>query len=305
MTGSLSTVSVVIPCYNGAAFLREALDSVLAQTRPPLEVIVVDDGSTDDSAAIAESYGPPVRVIRQENQGESVARNRGIDEARGDWIAFLDADDVWKPEKLARQLAAVEPDVVGLHTNLFLFGRETRDRDFSTVPEEVRYSTVSLATRGTVHPSSVMMRRGVDARFPEWTRHREDVIFGLELARCGRIKLVPEVLAGYRLHGSAQSARLSIFVDWHAAIAEWIERNPDRVTDAQRHQIDAVWIEQLVERLELAKWLRRWDDYWRIRRYLEGRRQWPGVEEALSERVYPGWLYTLKDWFDRLAKRAR
>ena len=94
------SVTVIIPCYNGAAYLREAIDSALDQTHPPLEVIVIDDGSTDDSAAIAESYGPPVCVIRQENQGESVARNRGIDEAKGDWVAFLDADDLWKPTKL-------------------------------------------------------------------------------------------------------------------------------------------------------------------------------------------------------------
>ncbi len=70
-------VSIIIPCYNGAPFLRDALDSALRQTVPPSEVILVDDGSTDDSAAIAEAYGPPVRVIRQDNQGESVARNAG------------------------------------------------------------------------------------------------------------------------------------------------------------------------------------------------------------------------------------
>src|SRR4051812_13046945 len=99
------TISVVIPCYNGALYLRETLESALAQNYAPLEILVVDDGSEDDSAAIAESCGAPVRVIRQPNQGESVARNRGIDEARGDWVAFLDADDLWEPEKLERQVA--------------------------------------------------------------------------------------------------------------------------------------------------------------------------------------------------------
>ena len=89
------TVSVVIPCYNAAPWLRETIESVLAQTHPVLEVIVVDDGSTDQSAEIAESFGPCVRVVRQSNQGESIARNNGIDLARGDWIAFIDADDIW------------------------------------------------------------------------------------------------------------------------------------------------------------------------------------------------------------------
>ena len=96
-------VTVVIPCFNAARFLRETLESALNQSHAPIEVLVIDDGSTDQSAAIAASYGPPVRVISQTNQGESVARNRGIEEARGSWIAFLDADDIWLPEKLERQ----------------------------------------------------------------------------------------------------------------------------------------------------------------------------------------------------------
>ena len=112
----LPTVSVVIPCYNAAPFLRETLESALNQTHPPLEIIVIDDGSTDDSAAIAESYGPPVRVIRQANQGESVARNRGMAEARGSHLFFLDADDVIRPSAFERLLEATggREDVVGL-----------------------------------------------------------------------------------------------------------------------------------------------------------------------------------------------
>jgi glycosyltransferase involved in cell wall biosynthesis len=95
------SVSIITPCYNGSPYLRDTIASALGQTRPPLEVIVIDDGSTDDSAAIAESFGSPVRVIRQTNQGESVARNRGIAEARGSHLLFLDADDLIAPEALA------------------------------------------------------------------------------------------------------------------------------------------------------------------------------------------------------------
>ena len=103
-------VSVITPCYNGARFLAQTLASVLEQTRPPLEVLVVDDGSTDDSATIAESFGPPVRVIRQPNQGESVARNRALSEARGTHVLFLDADDLLEKtslERLATSVASV------------------------------------------------------------------------------------------------------------------------------------------------------------------------------------------------------
>jgi glycosyltransferase involved in cell wall biosynthesis len=89
-------VSVVTPVYNGEAFLRETLESIFAQDYEPFEVIVVDDGSTDGSAAIARSY-PAARYIRQHNQGPAAARNAGIAAARGEFLAFVDADDVALP----------------------------------------------------------------------------------------------------------------------------------------------------------------------------------------------------------------
>ena len=88
-------VSVVIPNYNYGQYLRQAIDSVLAQTYPAIEIIVVDDGSQDKSEAIVRSYGERVRLIAQRNQGVSVARNRGVQESAGEFVAFLDADDAW------------------------------------------------------------------------------------------------------------------------------------------------------------------------------------------------------------------
>jgi glycosyltransferase involved in cell wall biosynthesis len=106
-------VSVIIGAYNAERYLGEAIDSVLAQTHRPLELIVVDDGSTDGTAAVAESYPPPVRCIRQENGGMAASRNRAVPEARGEFLAFLDADDRFTPTKLADQLAvfAAQPDL--------------------------------------------------------------------------------------------------------------------------------------------------------------------------------------------------
>jgi glycosyltransferase involved in cell wall biosynthesis len=106
----MTRVTVMIGVYNGAPYLAEAIDSVLAQTRPPLELIVVDDGSTDGSGAIAAAYGSPVRCIRQERGGMAASRNRAIREAAGDYFAFLDADDRFPPQKLERQLAMFEAD---------------------------------------------------------------------------------------------------------------------------------------------------------------------------------------------------
>ena len=103
MSGQQPLVSVIIPVYNGARFLRAALESVFAQTYRPIEVIVVDDGSSDASGGIAESF-PEVHYIRQENQGVAAARNNGIEVARGEFFAFLDQDDLWTPEKLKVQI---------------------------------------------------------------------------------------------------------------------------------------------------------------------------------------------------------
>ena len=97
-------ISVVIPVYNREHSIRRAIDSVLAQELQPDEIIVVDDGSDDDTTWIIDSYLPKIQVVRQENKGVSAARNRGIEAATGRWIAFLDSDDEWMRDKLLKQM---------------------------------------------------------------------------------------------------------------------------------------------------------------------------------------------------------
>ncbi len=104
------SVSVVIPAYNLARYLPQAIDSALAQSCPAAEVIVVDDGSLDETPELLASYGDRIRILRQENRGLSAARNAGAAVARGDLLAFLDADDVWLPTKLEKQIARFEAD---------------------------------------------------------------------------------------------------------------------------------------------------------------------------------------------------
>jgi glycosyltransferase involved in cell wall biosynthesis len=101
-------ISCIVPVFNGECYLRESLDSILSQKYRPLEIIVFDDGSTDRSPQIVEGFGKQVRYLRQDNGGPAAARNSGLRIARGDFIAFLDADDLWHPEKLARQMTCLE-----------------------------------------------------------------------------------------------------------------------------------------------------------------------------------------------------
>jgi glycosyltransferase involved in cell wall biosynthesis len=110
MSMSTPLVSVIIPVYNGERYLVEAIESVLGQTYQPLDVIVVDDGSTDGSVGIAHGFGSSVRYCFQANAGLGAARNHGVRVARGSFFAFLDADDVWLEDKLARQMEAFNRD---------------------------------------------------------------------------------------------------------------------------------------------------------------------------------------------------
>jgi glycosyltransferase involved in cell wall biosynthesis len=107
-------VSVLIPAYNAAGCVGRAIESVLAQTVPALEILVVDDGSADNTAEVVARYGPPVRLLRQANAGPAAARNHGAREAHGEWLALLDADDAWLPRKLERQLPYTGGAKVGM-----------------------------------------------------------------------------------------------------------------------------------------------------------------------------------------------
>ncbi|HZR83430.1 MAG TPA: glycosyltransferase family A protein [Candidatus Binatia bacterium] len=142
-----ATVSALIPVWNGAAFLSEAIASALAQEPAVDEVVVIDDGSTDESGAIARSHGPRIRCVRQEHSGLAAARNAALRSSRGDVVAFLDADDVWPPERLSRLLRALErnPDCEIAQGRLQRMVRDERTMRWELVDESWRAPNVATA----------------------------------------------------------------------------------------------------------------------------------------------------------------
>jgi cellulose synthase/poly-beta-1,6-N-acetylglucosamine synthase-like glycosyltransferase len=199
-------VTVIVPCYNGAPFLEEALASALAQTHPAVEVIVVDDGSTDSSPEIAQRL--PVRYLRQENRGLSEARNRGIRESKGAYIIFLDADDRLLPDAAAAGLRALEarPDcamAVGDHAFISAEGvRIRKSGKFAVVP---RPYEALLKSNFIEMISSVLFRRSVFdqvGHFNAQLKVAEDYDLYLRIARVQPICCHSVLAAEYRMHGS-------------------------------------------------------------------------------------------------------
>lgn len=169
-------VSIIVPCHNAAPWLAQSLESALAQTHPAIEVLVVDDGSTDDSLTIARRFGPRgVQVVSQANRGASAARNHGLRLARGDFVQFLDADDLLAPDKIATQLGSLAPGDAGT----LLSGTWAR---FHASPAEAVFRPEPLATdllpvdflirkftlHAMVHPAAWLVSRPLIAAAGGW-----------------------------------------------------------------------------------------------------------------------------------------
>ena len=196
-------ISVVIPTYNAAATVAEAVRSVLAQTRPADEVIVVDDGSTDETASALAAFGPPVRVIRQANGGVSSARNRGVGEATGVVIAFLDADDFWHPRKLERQVPVLlaDPALGLLGTGTFAWPGAVPTLA-EPLPPARPVALTDLVVRNAFAASSVVARADVLRAAGEFdTRQQgtEDYDLWLRVAQFAAVANLPTPLTGYRV----------------------------------------------------------------------------------------------------------
>jgi glycosyltransferase involved in cell wall biosynthesis len=194
-------VSVVIPAFNYGRFVSEAVDSALAQTYPSIEVIVVDDGSTDDTRERLSRYGNRIRYIHQQNRGLSAARNTGAAQAQGEWVALLDADDLWHRDKLRIQMgAAAKADNVALVGSPAAAGLPENLADDPPVRELMVRDFVLSARMG---PSSALIRKSAlneVGGFDESLRSVEDRDMWLRLAARFKCLLVDSPCWWYRLH---------------------------------------------------------------------------------------------------------
>ena len=243
------TVSVVIPAYNAARWIGETLDSILAQTFQDFAVIVVDDGSTDDTAAVVAGFGERVCCMHKSNGGQSSARNVGIRAARGEYIAFVDADDLWAKEKLRLQvdllkrtgLAWVYCDALAFDDEsgkpLFKFGELVQQYDGDILKPLFLADFIPSPT--PIIQKSVFEHVGY---FDEdrTLQNREDWDMWLKIAACYPIGLVSEPLANYRVHSTSMTSSEDpqVFLQGHFAVIERaIAREPTRLAPLKNQAI--------------------------------------------------------------------
>ena len=212
----MSSISVILPAYNAGKYLGEALESALSQTRPAAEIIVVDDGSTDGTVAVAEGFGRPVRLIRNsENLGVGASRNRGVQASRGAYVAYLDADDKWRPNHLANLGALLDAHArVGFaFSPLELFGEKTGQWPVSVAQfAQPRNCFFDLLRNIPCGAGGLMIRRslhdaigGMDESVyigPKGRRIQqgEDLDYVIRAARIAEAMACPEPTALYRWH---------------------------------------------------------------------------------------------------------
>lgn len=228
MTGRLNLVSVIIPVFNGASFLARAVENVQAQDYAPIEIIVVDDGSTDNTAEIAAGYSGVVNYIYQPNAGPSAARNCGIKLAQGTMIAFLDVDDLWSQNKLKKQTAYLQASP----TTEIVQGLIQRVRLIESGPPDKSHFEPLSAPYNYINIGSALYRKSVFDKvglFDETLRDNEDTDWYIRAWENGISKVVLKaVTLFYHQHNTNMSHDQALV---NYGLTKLIKKHLDRLRD--------------------------------------------------------------------------
>lgn len=251
---SIPLVSVIIPAYNASKWIAKTIESVLAQDFKEYEIIVVNDGSTDDTEAVVSRFGEKVQCIHKLNGGQASARNAGIRAARGKYLAFVDADDLWTKDKLGLQVKLLEAtDAVWVYSDafafdglsgrtLYKFSRLFRQYDGDILKPLLLRDFISMPT--PVIRRSVFEKTGL---FNEKDNMRlgEDWDMWLRIAAIYPVALIPQPLAYYRVHSASITGGADPFIKmqgWLAVVEEAVSREPIRLESLKSRALSYVYI---------------------------------------------------------------
>lgn len=307
------SISVIIPAFNAARYLADALESVRAQTLQPREVIVIDDGSTDGTPEVLAGYGASIITERHERKGAAAARNRGLDLATGRYVAFLDADDVSAPERLERQLSQLQASVgaAACFTGYWRFDGNGGRVDHPAPRAELPTDPVHYLANCLLLGASAMVDRLVAGavRYPAGTSATEDLIFTALLATTGPVTAVSEPLYGYRAHALQTSLqhhpRVGSYPHFEQRL-EWARDNAATVWPARSWaEIERALWDGLARQTEAAYWARSRQFFLQDREYI--RRHWPSHlprPGVAGWKWYPDWVWNTKSVLDRYLGRG-
>lgn len=301
----MTKISVIIPCFNRQDFIAATLDSVLAQSHPVDQVLVIDDGSSDNTVNIVQAYarqtGSPIQLIQQKNAGPSAARNLGLAHARSELIAFLDADDLWLPSKIERQVACLEahPQAAGVYCRMFQFHAQLDDLGRRQPQNQMDDPSLEhLLLTMCIQSSTTLIRRSAleGLRFDESIRAAEDSLFFADIRLRGTWRMIDEPLTAYRVHGIQLTAGDQHALDTTLARVRWCGQREERLgkKESQRLQ-EALW-RRLIQGMESRYWRRELAGLHAMREQLRVHcPQWLAQSFLNDCRIYPRWVYGLRD----------
>ncbi len=205
-------ITAIIPTYNYGQFVGRAIQSALDQTYPLTEILVIDDGSTDNTREMISGFPAPVRYIYQENRGLSGARNTGMREAKTEWVAFLDSDDWWLPEKIEKQVHSLhkKPEAILSYTGIYLVSPDGTKREVEVTPSEELWPNLRHTNR--IVPSTVVGRRDLFLEvggFNEKLRACEDWEMWVKIGPKYQFAAVQEPLLMYQLTPMSMSTNIN------------------------------------------------------------------------------------------------